>query len=251
MYLPKVILLMVLFLYLPLSHADQYGPLRNGETLWTIAPKVKPSDTITRHQMIIAILNANPHAFRLPCNINSLKIKQTLTIPSLAEIEQISHQQALVTYNEQNAAWKAYRKQGVDIQCDDVAEKQTEVTPSDPAHNVSSEKAVATLSAQAAKDVVVVDEVVNLPKLSAPVEKEVSDTENNSILPESEQVTEAITSEDTTPEENTVANQLADTDTKTSYLPVIIVLGVVLFVLILAFLFRDHSDNKPIPEDLT
>ena len=247
MYLPKVILLMVLFLYLPLSHADQYGPLRNGETLWTIAPKVKPSDTITRHQMIIALLYANPHAFRLPCNINSLKIKQTLTIPSLNEIEQISHKQALAAYNEQNTAWKAYRKQGVKIQCDAV-EKQADETAPTTAQNTSPETAVATLSAQNTKDVVIVDEVVNLPKLSTPAEKQAQDIENNLALSETEQDTEILSEEIP---ESTEANQLADTGTKTNYLPVIIVLGVVLFVLILAFLFRDHSENKPIPEDLT
>ncbi|WP_353570716.1 FimV/HubP family polar landmark protein [Candidatus Albibeggiatoa sp. nov. BB20] len=238
MYLPKVILLMVLFLYLPLSHADQtYGPLRNGETLWTIAPKVKPSDTITRHQMIVALLNANPHAFRMSCNINSLKIKQTLTVPTQAEIEKITHKEALVTYSKQNAAWKAFRKQGVKIQCAPIPETTTETTEE------SSNNTLVAMNTQSAKDVVVVDEVVSLPKLSPPIEEpaEVSTTspENEMEKPEPK------------PTELRASQLTDDAEKKINYLPVIIVLGVVFFVLILAFLFRDHSENKPIPEDLT
>ncbi|MEK7991884.1 MAG: FimV/HubP family polar landmark protein, partial [Thiotrichaceae bacterium] len=163
MYLPKVILLMVLFLYLPLSHADQtYGPLRNGETLWTIAPKVKPSDTITLHQMMVALLQANPHAFRMSCNINSLKIKQTLRIPSLTEIEKLTHKKALALYNEQNAAWKAFRKQGVKIECKEDVTDSAEIAEPTP------ENTLVAMNTQSAKEVVVVDDGVNLPKLSPP-----------------------------------------------------------------------------------
>ncbi|MCV6637815.1 FimV/HubP family polar landmark protein [Candidatus Albibeggiatoa sp. nov. NOAA] len=236
MYLSKVILLMVLFLYLPLSHAvDQtYGPLRNGETLWTIAPKVKPSDTITRHQMIIALLHANPHAFRLPCNINSLKIKQTLNVPSLAEIEQNTHQQALEAYKEQNAAWKAYRKQGVEIQCEEEAVK------SEPATEETTLGALR--SPQPVEKVALANNEVTLPKLTPSAEKE--EIETRATSPENETAKPGEPSTET-------AQLDVSSESKTSYLPVIAVLGVVLFVLILAFLFRDHDKNKPIPEDLT
>jgi FimV-like protein len=248
MYLPKVISLVVLLLYLPLSHADQtYGPLRNGETLWTIAPKVKPSDTISRHQMIIALLRTNPHAFRLPCNINSLKIKQTLTVPSLAEIEKITHQQALAAYNEQNTAWKAYRKQGVEIKCNPEPAPTTAVTTDAEESTENTENTLVAMNAQPAKEVVVVDDGVDLPKLSTPFDiEETKATTTDDSAPESEMPKQQL-------EEEVASSQLAQSmdKKKINYLPVIIVLGVVLFVLILAFLFRNHSENKPIPEDLT
>lgn len=238
MYLSKVILLVVLLLSLTIGHADQtYGPLRNGETLWTIAPKVKPSDTITRHQMIVALLKANPHAFRIPCNINSLKIKQTLTIPSLEEIESLSQQQALEEYKAQNAAWKAFRRQGVEIECEmeDVAPVSTTEAISQT-EATAENQSVTSLNAQAVPAAVVNVESdnVTLPKLSSPIEKaEVNDNATEEVSPQLD------------------AKQLASNDDKsTNYLPIIIVFGVVFFVFILAFLFRNHSDNKPIPEDL-
>jgi FimV-like protein len=237
MYPLKITLLMVLFLFTSISHAEQtYGPLRNGETLWTIAPKVKPSDSLTRHQMIIALLRYNPHAFRLSCNINSLKIKQTLTIPSLADIEKISHAEALAAYKEQNEAWKAYRRQGVEISC--PTEEETEIEES----VAPDENNVVAMTSEAAEPIVITEpdnNAINLPTLSPSpeevetlVENELQTVESQPVEPEAQQLTE-------------------NTQKKMSYLPIIIVFAVVLFVFILAFLFRNHGANKPIPEDLT
>jgi FimV-like protein len=243
MYLPKVILLMVLFLYLPLSHANEtYGPLRNGETLWTIAPKVKPSDTITRHQMIVSLFKANPHAFRIPCNINSLKIKQILTIPSLAEIEKITHEEALALYKEQNAAWKAFRRQGVEIECPDPDDATDAAVRAEPTTE-NTNNTLGAMNTRPTREVVVVDDGVNLPTLSPPIEN-AENTQANMTESEIAQIEENMATLE--------SSQLAGNAEKKkfSYLPVIIVFGVVLLVLILAFLFRNHSENKPIPEDL-
>jgi FimV-like protein len=62
-----------------------YGPIKPGDMLWTIAGKVSPS-TVSRHQAIIALHRINAHAFRVSCNVNSLKVGETLRIPSLSEM---------------------------------------------------------------------------------------------------------------------------------------------------------------------
>lgn len=236
MYPLKITLLMVLFLFASIGHAEQtYGPLRNGETLWTIAPKVKPSDNLTRHQMIIALLRYNPHAFRLSCNINSLKIKQTLTIPSLADIEQISHAEALAAYKEQNEAWKAYRRQGVEISCPTEEVKIEESVAPD-------ENNVVAMTSEAAEPVVIPEpdnDAINLPTLSPSLEEVETLVENEPQTVESQ------------PVEREAQQLTENTQKQMSYLPIIIVFAVVLFVFILAFLFRNHGANKPIPEDLT
>ncbi len=236
MYLPNIILLLVLFLYLPLSHADQvYGPLRNGETLWTIAPKVKPNDSITRHQMIIALLRANPHAFSLSCNINSLKVNQTLTIPDLAEIEQLPHQQALEAYKQQNAAWRAFKRQNVPIECETVEESEIAEESEDQPNVVAMTNAQPD-PIEKPQNITSETEEITLPTLS-PAPENTDELTTQALVNEIEETTESLETNQFN------AKQM-------NYLPIIIVLAVVLFVLILAYLFRNHTENKPIPENL-
>lgn len=96
--------------------AETYGPVKSGEMLWVIAGKVPATTEITRYQSIIALLQANPQAFNIQCNFNSLKIGAVLTIPQPSEFPFLSSDQALNEFNRQNTEWKAYR-QGQTIQC--------------------------------------------------------------------------------------------------------------------------------------
>jgi FimV-like protein len=103
-----------------------YGPIKTGEMLWEIAAKVRPDPAITRHQVMIALLKANPHAFRISCNINSLKTAQTLLIPALAEMQTTGAAAAEKEYYRQNNEWKAYRRQkGPPIVCPPVVPTTT------------------------------------------------------------------------------------------------------------------------------
>lgn len=103
-----------------------YGPIKTGEMLWEIAAKVRPDPTISRHQVIISLLKANPHAFSISCNINSLKTAQILLIPSLAEMQAIGTAEAEKEYYRQNNEWKVYRRQkGQPIVCPPVVPTTT------------------------------------------------------------------------------------------------------------------------------
>ncbi len=98
--------------YASAQEVHTYGPLKKGESLWQIAAKISPS-AINRHQVILALQRLNPHAFRLPCNVNSLKINQVLRIPSLSQMQVLSPQEAVQELNRQNQAWKARQQQPI------------------------------------------------------------------------------------------------------------------------------------------
>lgn len=88
------------------SHAEQYGPIKSGDILWTIAAKTRPDPGVSLHQMLIALLRENPSAFRNPCNFNTLKIGRTLDIPSLDKIKTISQTEAVAEFARQNEQWR-------------------------------------------------------------------------------------------------------------------------------------------------
>lgn len=95
--------------------AETYGPIKSGEMLWVIASKVHQATEMTRYQSVIALLHANPDAFNVPCNLNSLKVGAILTIPVASEIS-LSAAEAFKEFQRQQAEWKAHR-QGQTIQC--------------------------------------------------------------------------------------------------------------------------------------
>jgi FimV-like protein len=64
--------------------ADRYIT-RRGDTLWEIAERYVPDDTMTTYQMMIALLDANPGAF-MNHDINLLKIGYALHIPTREEL---------------------------------------------------------------------------------------------------------------------------------------------------------------------
>ncbi|MDO5090304.1 MAG: FimV/HubP family polar landmark protein [Cardiobacteriaceae bacterium] len=57
-----------------------YGPVKRGETLYSIAAATKPA-SMSVNDMMVAIKRANPHAFN-SSSMNSLKAGVTLTIPN-------------------------------------------------------------------------------------------------------------------------------------------------------------------------
>jgi FimV-like protein len=65
-----------------------YGPVVAGETLWSIAGKVKPAGASTR-AMVTALMRTNPEAFAGPAP-DSLKINARLRIPLEGKVVQFS-----------------------------------------------------------------------------------------------------------------------------------------------------------------
>ena len=85
----------------------EYGPVVANDTAWGISKKVRPSG-VSMEQMMMALLEANPHAF-IDGNINRLRKGKILRVPALAEIQKLSYQQARQAYREQQDQWLAQR----------------------------------------------------------------------------------------------------------------------------------------------
>jgi pilus assembly protein FimV len=88
---------------------DSYGPVIRTDTLWDVALNTRPDNNVTVHQMMMALLKANPGAFQYD-NVNGLKAGYTLSIPSKEDIYKLTKQQAINAFAEQNALWKNRNK---------------------------------------------------------------------------------------------------------------------------------------------
>ncbi len=87
------------------AYIDSYGPTVRKDTLWDVALKTRPEKSITVHQMMIALLEANPRAFQND-NVNGLKAGYTLSVPVKENIYKITKQQAVERVNKQNTLWR-------------------------------------------------------------------------------------------------------------------------------------------------
>ena len=73
----------------------------NGDTLWALASRAGGDDPVTTQQTMLSLLESNPGAFR-GNNINTLLAGQTLQIPSLSKILEISAPSAAAEVARQN-----------------------------------------------------------------------------------------------------------------------------------------------------
>jgi len=85
-----------------------YGPVKRSETLWVIAKKLRPDDSISIEQMMMAIQGENPDAFNRG-NVNLLKRGAVLAIPDRQTIEQLTRAEAKRAFQDQYRDWKAFR----------------------------------------------------------------------------------------------------------------------------------------------
>jgi pilus assembly protein FimV len=88
------------------SAPGTYGPTQRKDTLWRIANSVRPDDSVTVDQAMIALLKANPDAF-IGRNINRLKAGYVLQVPDRATMTTISAAEARAEVRQQARAWRA------------------------------------------------------------------------------------------------------------------------------------------------
>ena len=79
-----------------------------GDTLWEIARELRPDSDVTIHQMMLALLRANPEAFSHD-NINWLKAGAVLWMPDDLELQVLSAAQAYAEVLTQNNVWRQTR----------------------------------------------------------------------------------------------------------------------------------------------
>ncbi len=115
----------------PMSEGEvvegEYGVTGPGDTLWRISLKVRPSESVTLQQTMLALERLNPDAF-IGGNINLLKAGHVLRIPDLGEIRETTSADAVSEVRLQNQEFEDYRSSGV-AQLDATRRSRSDATP--------------------------------------------------------------------------------------------------------------------------
>ena len=88
-----------------------YGPVQRADTLWELALRFRGDASVNAQQAMIAILRANPEAFR-EGNINALRTGVTLRVPTAADMAAISPGEASAEFARHEEAWRNRRRTG-------------------------------------------------------------------------------------------------------------------------------------------
>lgn len=84
--------------------------IQTGETLWEIARRVRPGDSVSVQQTMLTLQAMNPEAF-FNNNINQIKAGYVLRLPAAADVAGfMSQQEALQEVAAQNQAWREGRR---------------------------------------------------------------------------------------------------------------------------------------------
>jgi len=88
------------------SNNGEYGPTLPRDTMWSVADRARGDQKdISVEQMLMAIYEANPHAFYKE-NVYALTSGKTLKIPEREAVLKLSRNQALAEFNRHKKAWK-------------------------------------------------------------------------------------------------------------------------------------------------
>ncbi|MCF6264015.1 MAG: hypothetical protein L3J24_10570 [Xanthomonadales bacterium] len=87
------------------SQSGEYGPVRSGETLWSIAHNWSKQAGVSVNQAMVAIVRLNPEDF-VKGDINRMNRGAILRLPTAEDIANISAQEANAIVNQQIAAWR-------------------------------------------------------------------------------------------------------------------------------------------------
>lgn len=91
--------------------ADQYGPIKRGETLTGVAASVKP-EGVTLEQMLVALYRSNPDAFI--DNMNRMKAGKILRVPEKEKVAAVTPGEAAKEVRVQASDWNSYRRRVAD-----------------------------------------------------------------------------------------------------------------------------------------
>jgi pilus assembly protein FimV len=91
----------------PAYAGNEYGPVAENQTLWSIASETRLGNEVSMSQMMLAYLRVNPEAF-IDGNINRLRKGFVLRVPSLAEVTAVRQDEALAEVQSQNGLWREY-----------------------------------------------------------------------------------------------------------------------------------------------
>jgi pilus assembly protein FimV len=88
----------------PVDYGPEYGPVQRNETLWAIAQRVRPDESLSTNQVMIALFRANPNAF--DGNINRLRAGVVMRVPSRQEMAAASAAEATAEVRRHTQEWR-------------------------------------------------------------------------------------------------------------------------------------------------
>jgi pilus assembly protein FimV len=95
----------------PTTGAKTYGLTQRTDTLWNIANTLRPDDSVSVYQMMMALLKANPQAF-YNHNVNGLMAGYVLRVPEKSVVAAVDEAEAVREAARQYEQWQR-SKQGV------------------------------------------------------------------------------------------------------------------------------------------
>ena len=96
---------------MPARTSGTYGPVREVDTLWSLASRFRPEGTSVQG-MMLAMLALNPHAFSVE-NVNALRAGTVLEIPTSDRIDVDDKSSAMDEVRRQNDAWRVHLRSPV------------------------------------------------------------------------------------------------------------------------------------------
>jgi pilus assembly protein FimV len=86
------------------DYGSEFGPVRRNDTLWRIAQEVRPDDSLTTNQVMVALYRENPRAF--DGNINRLRAGAILRVPSREQMAATPTREANAEVRRQTEEWR-------------------------------------------------------------------------------------------------------------------------------------------------
>ena len=92
------------------ARISHYGPMVYGDTLSTVADRLRVDARYSRNQVMVALFEKNRSKFEQD-NVNLIQAGTHLDIPMAEEVERIRPEQALSVIKEHNQRWRELTKQ--------------------------------------------------------------------------------------------------------------------------------------------
>jgi len=94
------------------ARTSRYGPMVRGDTVTTVAKRLRIDERYTLNQVMVGLFNKNKEKFR-EGNINLINAGTYLNVPSAEEVESVPASQAEALIKQQEQQWKSLRSQPV------------------------------------------------------------------------------------------------------------------------------------------
>ena len=84
---------------------DHYGPIRRDETLWRVAGALRPDDSLSNQQIMVALIQANPEYFE-DGRVNRLKAGTVLRVPTIEQMHALTRREAIAELRDRYQLWR-------------------------------------------------------------------------------------------------------------------------------------------------